>query len=96
MDALLVLIFVVGYTCIALEHRLRVDKAAIALLMFGSVWSVYACCCPGGVGTLVEHLGSTCETLVFLIGAMTIVEIIDSHGGFGIVIERITTRRSAW
>ena len=92
MDALLVLIFVVGYTCIALEHRLRVDKAAIALLMFGSVWSVYACCCPGGVGALVEHLGSTCETLVFLIGAMTIVEIIDSHGGFNIVTERITTR----
>ena len=92
MDVLLVLIFVAGYAGIALEHRLRVDKAAIALLMFGAIWTVYACCRPGGVGALVEHLGSTCETLVFLIGAMTIVEIIDSHGGFGIVIERITTR----
>ena len=92
MDTLLVLIFVAGYAGIALEHRLRVDKAAIALLMFGSVWSVYACCRPGGAGALVEHLGSTCETLVFLIGAMTIVEIIDSHGGFSIVTERITTR----
>ena len=92
MDILLILIFVAGYTGIALEHRLRVDKAAIALLMFGSVWSVYACCRPGGSEALVEHLGSTCETLVFLIGAMTIVEIIDSHGGFSIVTERITTR----
>ena len=92
MDTLLILIFVAGYMGIALEHRLRVDKAAIALLMFGSIWSVYACCRPGGASALVEHLGSTCETLVFLIGAMTIVEIIDSHGGFSIVTERITTR----
>lgn len=59
MDTLLVLIFVVGYACIALEHRLRIDKAAIALLMFGSVWSIYACCRPGGATALVEHLGST-------------------------------------
>ena len=92
MDTLLILIFVAGYMGIALEHRLRVDKAAIALLMFGSIWSVYACCRPDGASALVEHLGSTCETLVFLIGAMTIVEIIDSHGGFSIVTERITTR----
>lgn len=92
MDTLLILVFIVGYMGIALEHRLRVDKAAIALLMFGAIWSVYACCRPGGASALVEHLGSTCETLVFLIGAMTIVEIIDSHGGFSIVTERITTR----
>ena len=92
MGTLLVFIFVAGYIGIALEHRLRVDKAAIALLMFSAIWSVYACCLPGGGTALVEHLGSTCETLVFLIGAMTIVEIIDSHGGFSIVTERITTR----
>ena len=92
MDTVLILAFVVGYACIALEHRLRVDKAAIALLMFGIVWSIYACCRPDGVSALVEHLGSTCETLVFLIGAMTIVEIIDSHGGFSLVTGLITTR----
>ena len=50
MDTLLILIFVAGYMGIALEHRLRVDKAAIALLMFGSIWSVYAYCRPGGAG----------------------------------------------
>ena len=92
MDTVLILAFVVGYACISLEHRLRVDKAAIALLMFGIVWSIYACCRPDGVSALVEHLGSTCETLVFLIGAMTIVEIIDSHGGFSLVTGLITTR----
>ena len=93
MNTLLILAFVVGYVCIALEHRLRVDKAAIALLMFGVVWSIYACCVPGSIAELVGHLGSTCETLVFLVGAMTIVEIIDSHGGFCFVTELITTRR---
>ena len=92
MDTLLILVFVAGYVCIALEHRLRVDKAAIALLMFGVVWSVYAYCIPGSTSELIGHLGSTCETLVFLIGAMTIVEIIDSHGGFGLVTSFITTR----
>lgn len=92
MDTVLVLIFVLGYVCIAFEHRLRIDKSAIALLMFGVIWSVYACCTPGGSSVLVGHLGNTCETLIFLIGAMTIVEIIDSRGGFSIVTERITTR----
>lgn len=92
MNTLLILVFVVGYACIALEHRLRIDKSAIALLMFGIVWSVFACCTPGGASELTGHLGSTCETLVFLIGAMTIVEIIDSHGGFGLVTSLITTR----
>ena len=92
VDIVLALTFVVGYACIALEYKLRVDKAAVALLMFGVIWSVYAGCVPGGATALVGHLGNTCETLVFLIGAMTIVEIIDSHGGFSIVTECITTR----
>ena len=70
MNTLLILVFVAGYAGIALEHRLRIDKTAIALLMFGIVWSVYACCVPGGATALVEHLGGTCKTLVFLIGAI--------------------------
>ena len=92
MNTLLVFVFIVGYACIALEHRLRIDKAAIALIMFGTVWTIYACCIPGGGEALVGHLGSTCETLIFLIGAMTIVEIIDSHGGFSLVTGLINTR----
>ena len=94
MTSVLIAVFVLGYVCVAFEQRLRVDKAAIALLMFGVIWSVYACCSGvADVGpVLLAHLGSACETLVFLIGAMTIVEIIDSHGGFSFITERITTR----
>ena len=94
MIPLIIAIFVLGYASIAMEHKLRVDKAASALLMFGLIWSVYAICSPGvNVGAeLLEHIGSTCETLIFLIGAMTVVEIIDRHGGFFIITRRITTR----
>lgn len=93
MIILIIAIFVLGYACIAMEHKLKVDKAATALLMFGLMWSVFAIFSDGvNVGAdLLEHLGSTCETLVFLIGAMTIVELIDSHGGFFIITRRITT-----
>ena len=94
MTSVLIAVFVIGYICVAFEQRLKVDKAAIALLMFGIIWSVYACCSgmPDVDQVLLTHLGSSCETLVFLIGAMTIVEIIDSHGGFSFITERITTR----
>lgn len=90
----IVAIFVLGYMCIAFEHKLRVDKAAISLVMFGLIWSVYALLSNGAnVGSeLMEHIGSTCETLVFLIGAMTIVDLIDTHGGFFIITKHITTR----
>lgn len=93
MIILIIAIFVLGYACIAMEHKLKVDKAATALLMFGLMWSVFAIFSDGvNIGTdLLEHLGSTCETLVFLIGAMTVVELIDSHGGFFIITRRITT-----
>lgn len=90
----MIILFALGYMCIALEHRIKIDKSATALAMFGVIWSVYALA-SGDADTgskLLEHLGSTCETLVFLIGAMTIVDLIDRHGGFSIITERITTR----
>ena len=95
MVLLLLTIFVLGYGCIALEHKLKIDKAATALLMFGLIWSAYAIMNPhANIGAeLMEHLGSTCETLIFLIGAMTIVDLIDMHGGFYIITSRITTRK---
>ena len=95
MILLLITIFVLGYSCIALEHKLKVDKAATALIMFGLIWSAYSILVPqANIGVqLMEHLGSTCETLIFLIGAMTIVDLIDMHGGFYIITSRITTRR---
>ena len=94
MIPLLLVIFVIGYLCIALEHRLKIDKAAVALVMFGLIWAVYALC-TGGHGVsheLMEHLGSTCETLIFLIGAMTIVDLIDTHGGFYVITQHIKSR----
>ena len=95
MITLLILIFVLGYACIAIEHKIKIDKAATALVMFGLMWAVYALFSANAdmATNLSEHLGSTCETLVFLIGAMTIVELIDSHGGFSIITIGITARR---
>ena len=90
----MIILFALGYMCIALEHKIKIDKSATALAMFGVIWSVYALVSDDAdTGSkLLEHLGSTCETLVFLIGAMTIVDLIDRHGGFSIITERITTR----
>ena len=97
----MILIFVFGYLCIALEHKLRIDKAAIALLMCGILWSIfsleYPSALPGNdaqIGTqLIEQLGDTSEILFFLIGAMTIVELIDRHGGFHVITD--TTSKPA-
>ena len=69
----MILIFVFGYLCIALEHKLRIDKAAIALLMCGALWTVLSLLGNDAqIGTqLIEQLGDTSEILFFLIGAMT-------------------------
>lgn len=90
----MIILFALGYMCIALEHRIKIDKSATALAMFAVIWSVYALA-SGDADTgskLLEHLGSTCETLVFLIGAMTIVDLIDRNGGFSIITDHITSR----
>lgn len=91
MIPIIVTIFVLGYACIALEHKINVNKAATALVMFGLIWTIYALHSGDVTSSLIEHLGSTCETLVFLIGAMTIVEIIDSYGGFNVITKYVTT-----
>lgn len=90
----MILLFVAGYVLIALEHKVKINKSAIALLMSGTIWSVLSIWGhDSSIGDqLVEQLGDTCEILVFLIGAMTIVDLIDSHGGFSIITDHITTR----
>ena len=88
----IVLIFVTGYACIALETFTKVNKAAVALLMCVLCWTVY-CFMPGhDLSTLPEGLGETAETLFFLMGAMTIVEIVDANGGFNFVRDTMKTR----
>jgi Na+/H+ antiporter NhaD/arsenite permease-like protein len=127
MFILMVVIFVLGYVSIALEHPLRVDKAAPALLIGVLTWVVYmlgssdilSMVNASGeyvskawgefVNTnpaknnhegmvefishheLLHHLGEIAEILFFLLGAMTIVEIVDQHQGFKVITDRIHT-----
>lgn len=91
MIAALIVIFVLGYVFIASEHFISVNKAGIAIIMCGLLWAVYACIThdPDISTEMVEALGDTCEIVVFLIGAMTIVELVDRYGGFRIVVDNI-------
>lgn len=87
-------IFVLAYTAIALEHPIGVNKSASALLAAGVLWTVYAILT--GDHTLVgrqldESVASTAQIVFFLIGAMTIVEVIDAHDGFEVITSRIST-----
>ncbi len=90
----MILLFVIGYLFIALEHKVKINKSAIALLMAGAIWTVFSLLGhDSNIGqNMVDALGDTCEILVFLIGAMTIVDLIDSHGGFNVITSHITTR----
>ena len=92
MVFVIILIFVAGYACIALEAFTKVNKAAVALLMCVLCWTAY-CLVPGhDLSSLPESLGETAETLFFLMGAMTIVEIVDANGGFNFVRDTMKTR----
>ena len=97
---LMIIIFIVGYAMIALEHPLKINKSATALLLAAVIWAVYALMGPGfDHENLIGHLGETAEILFFLLGAMTIVEIVDRHDGFSIITDRITTtnkRKLLW
>lgn len=125
MITTLIILFFIGYLCIALEHPLRIDKTAIALLLGMVMWIVYALgaewivplvdseslsrfiaenprladsefvhqCLDFVLNVkIVEALGDITQTLFFLIGAMTIVELIDVHGGFTVITNHISTR----
>ncbi|MDE6628439.1 MAG: sodium:proton antiporter NhaD [Muribaculaceae bacterium] len=91
MITAMIVMFVLGYMLIALEHLLNINKATFALIMSGLLWAVYAMSThdPNLSEELIVALGDTCEIVVFLIGAMTIVELIDRYGGFNIIVKRI-------
>ena len=96
MQVILSLLFVAAYAAIALEHPLKVNKSASALLGAGILWSAYALYSQDAVRVnteLGESLMGTAQIVFFLIGAMTIVEVIDAHNGFEVLTERITTQR---
>lgn len=106
MEILLVAIFVLGYLAIAMEHTLKIDKLIPALGMMALLWAIIAVThmdvfevdtvsrtlVPHHLeGILLHHLGKTAEILVFLMGAMTIVEIIDYFDGFSTIKGYIKT-----
>ena len=97
MTTILVLVFVIGYVLITLEHTIHVNKTATALITGVVCWAVYALMAPSGepVGEhLTENLGHTAEILFFLLGAMTVVELIDAHDGFTLITDRIASRNT--
>ncbi len=108
MALLLLAVFICGYILIALEHPLKIDKAATALLTGVGCWiilmsgmedmPVFGEFVGSNTGahvfvenSLFEHLGKIAEILFFLLGAMTIVELVDAHDGFRVITDRITT-----
>jgi len=93
MTTIIVLIFILGYSAIAFEHTIRINKAASALLTGVLCWTVYILFAPNKEivsEELTHHLGELSGILFFLLGAMTIVELIDAHEGFDIITTRIT------
>ncbi|MBK8966474.1 MAG: sodium:proton antiporter NhaD [Lewinellaceae bacterium] len=102
MEGLLIIVFVLGYLAITLEHPLKIDKAASAMITGVLCWTIYVTAATDYhdvVHHLEAHLGEISGILFFLLGAMTIVELIDAHDGFEILTERIKTtnkRKLLW
>lgn len=105
MEMLIISVFIVGYILIALEHPIHIDKGASALILGMSTWAIYVFTIPGdasevhhviehghdGSGGLIHHLYDIASILFFLLGAMTIVETVDSYDGFSIITNKIKT-----
>ena len=110
MVVTLVTVFIIGYACIALEHPLKVNKTATALLLGVLTWAIFnAFNMASGVDietyrqfvttNLIENLGETAEIVFFLLGAMTIVTLIEDYQGFSIITDKIKTtdkKRLLW
>ena len=94
MNTLLIAVFVMTYAAIAFEHPIKINKSATALIGAGLLWTIYAISGPEAkvVETAMgESLMSTAQIVFFLIGAMTIVEVVAAHNGFEVITSRIRT-----
>ena len=95
----MIVVFVLGYGAIVFEHNLHVNKGGVALLVAGVLWMfVYVGVEPDphrATHELVHHLTEVAQIVLFLLGAMTLVEVIDSHGSFRLVTDMIRSR-SKW
>jgi Na+/H+ antiporter NhaD/arsenite permease-like protein len=93
MEPYVIVVFVLGYLAIALEHPIKVNKTASALLAGVFCWTLFAFSGHPGVGEeLSHHLSKIAEILFFLMGAMTIVELVDAYQGFRFITDRIQTK----
>lgn len=89
---MILIVFIIGYAAITLENALKLNKAASALLTGTLCWTLYVVSAPDGAGNeIFHHVADIAGILFFLLGAMTIVELIDAHEGFEIITQRITT-----
>ena len=102
MELIIISIFILGYAAIAFEHSIKINKAAIALLTGVLCWTAYTLFSADRQivsEELTHHLGNLSGILFFLMGAMTIVELIDAHDGFEVITSRINTtdkRKLLW
>lgn len=125
MVLLMGILFVIGYVLISIEHKIKINKGATALVLSVVLWTIYVFAAPAIVPyldkaglefflqenpglsgltlkkqvldyvvgvQLLEHVGDVGEIIFFLLGAMTVVELIDAHNGFSLITDRITTR----
>lgn len=93
MEVSVIIVFVLGYLAIALEHPININKTASALLTGVLCWTIYALTSEDHVSeALSHHLSSISEILFFLLGAMTIVELVDAYQGFRIITDKIQTK----
>lgn len=100
---LILFVFVIGYSCIVFEHSLKVSKSAIALLIAVLCWVIYLAGSgkplASDIAELGHHVSSVSQIIFFLMGAMALVELIDSHKGFKIITDAIHTasrRKLLW
>lgn len=94
MYTLMIALFVLGYAAIAFEHTIKIDKAASALITGVVLWAVYVLSgadIHDAEHHLLEHVSEIASILFFLLGAMTIVEVVDAHQGFSVITDRIKT-----
>lgn len=105
MNTFILIVFILGYLAIAFEHSIRMNKSASALLTGVLCWTIYILSSGSEEAShiisedLLAHLGEISAILFFLLGAMTVVELIDAHDGFDIITEAITTtskRKLLW
>ncbi len=96
MEILIITVFVVGYLAIALEHPIKINKTASALLTGVLCWTLYAVSHHEHIDhigeELAHHLAEISAILFFLMGAMTIVELVDAYQGFRLITDRINTK----